>query len=212
MVGNQCAILMIKLSVSSLTFRPKHTADFLPNSPFWFFISTIKLRKSFMTAVRAKGGYCIFGCFPGEPLPSAIPIVYLITYCAYKDYRHNPQSPFGIDGIEPINQFQFEQYLGENIIKITVECDNRKSHIVVNDHTVSLSNLFSSQPIDVDPDWLLFSPEEITAEHITDEAECQGIGFRFPAKLDTIALNMQLDIGFGDTIHHSPEESHLPSV
>jgi len=75
-----------------------------------------------------------------------------------------------------------------------------------------VSDVIDILSIDVDPDGLSFSPEEITAEHITDEAECQGIGFRFPAKLDTIALNMQLDIGFGDTIHHSPEESHLPSV
>ena len=65
---------------------------------------------------------------------------------------------------------------------------------------------------DVEPDGLSFSPEEITAEHITDEAEYQGIRIRFPAKLDTMTLNMQLDIGIGDIIHPNSEESELPSI
>ena len=75
-----------------------------------------------------------------------------------------------------------------------------------------VSNVIDILSVDVDPDGLSFSPQEITAEHITDDAEYQGIRIRFPAKLDTIILNMQLDIGFGDIIHPSPEKFELPSI
>ena len=75
-----------------------------------------------------------------------------------------------------------------------------------------VSDVIDILSIDVDPDGLSFSPEEITAENITDEAEYQGVRIRFPAKLDTMTLNMQLDIGYGDIIHPSPEESELPSI
>jgi predicted nucleotidyltransferase component of viral defense system len=75
-----------------------------------------------------------------------------------------------------------------------------------------ISNVIEILSIDVDPDGLSFLHEEITAEHITDDAEYQGIRIRFPAKLDTMTLNMQLDIGFGDIIHPNPEESELPSI
>lgn len=75
-----------------------------------------------------------------------------------------------------------------------------------------ISNVIDILSVDVDPDGLSFFPEEITAEHITDDAEYRGIRIRFPAKLDTMTLNMQLDIGFGDIIYPSPEESHLPSI
>ena len=75
-----------------------------------------------------------------------------------------------------------------------------------------VSNVIDILSVDVNPDGLSFSPEEISAEHITDEAEYQGIRIRFPAKLDTMTLNMQLDIGFGDIIHPNSEESELPSI
>lgn len=75
-----------------------------------------------------------------------------------------------------------------------------------------ISNVIDIISVNVDPDGLSFFPENITAERITDDAEYQGIRIRFPAKLDTIKLNMQLDIGFGDIIHPGPAESELPSM
>ena len=75
-----------------------------------------------------------------------------------------------------------------------------------------VSEVIDILSIDVDPDGFSFSPEEITAENITDEAEYQGVRIQFPAKLDTMTLNMQLDIGYGDIIHPSPEESELSSI
>jgi len=73
-------------------------------------------------------------------------------------------------------------------------------------------NVIEILSIDVEPDGLSFFHEEITAEHITDDAKYQGIRIRFPSKLDTMTLNMQLDVGFDDIIHPNPEESELPSI
>ena len=75
-----------------------------------------------------------------------------------------------------------------------------------------VSNVIDIISVDVDPDGLHFFPDNITTERITDDAEYQGVRIRFPAKLDTIQLKMQLDIGFGDIIHPRPEESELPSI
>ncbi|RJP37126.1 MAG: nucleotidyl transferase AbiEii/AbiGii toxin family protein [Desulfobacteraceae bacterium] len=66
--------------------------------------------------------------------------------------------------------------------------------------------------VDSDPDGLSFFPKKITAERITEDAEYEGVRIWFPAKLDTMSLNMQIDIGFGDIIHPGPEESKLPSM
>ncbi len=75
-----------------------------------------------------------------------------------------------------------------------------------------ISKVIDIFSVDIDSDGLSFFPEDITTEHITDDAEYQGIRIRFPVKLDTIKLKLQLDIGFGDIIHPGPEESELPSM
>lgn len=81
-----------------------------------------------------------------------------------------------------------------------------------------ISNVIDILSIDVDPDGLSFSPEEITAEHITDEAEYQGLRIRFPVKLDTMTLNMQLDIGlpvvhfYGPTDEYRDKSWEMPEV
>ena len=75
-----------------------------------------------------------------------------------------------------------------------------------------ISNINDILSVDIDPDGLSFFPDKITAERIADDAEYHGIRIRFPAKLDTITLNMQLDVGFGDIVHPGPEESVLPSI
>jgi hypothetical protein len=71
-----------------------------------------------------------------------------------------------------------------------------------------ISNVTEILSVDVDPDGLSFFPEEITSERITDDAEYQGIRIRFPAKLDTINLIMQLDIGFGDISTPAPKNQN----
>jgi len=81
-----------------------------------------------------------------------------------------------------------------------------------NSVSVLISNITDMLSVDIDPDGLSFFPENITAERITDDAEHKGIRIWFPAKLDTIRLNMQIDIGFGDIIYPGPEKSEIPTI
>jgi hypothetical protein len=70
-----------------------------------------------------------------------------------------------------------------------------------NDMSLLISNITDILSVDVEPDGLSFFPDDITAERITEDAEYEGIRIWFPAKLDTMTLNMQIDIGFGDVIY-----------
>lgn len=66
--------------------------------------------------------------------------------------------------------------------------------------------------ITVEPDGLIFDPSSIQAERITEEADYQGVRIRFLGALDTTRINMQIDIGFGDIVFPSPQESVLPTI
>jgi hypothetical protein len=81
-----------------------------------------------------------------------------------------------------------------------------------NEAKLLISNMMDILSVDVEPDGLSFFPDEITAERITEDAEYEGIRVCFPAKLDTMKLNMQIDIGFGDIIYPGPEKSEIPAI
>ncbi len=81
-----------------------------------------------------------------------------------------------------------------------------------NDVSSLISNITDILTVAVDPDGLSFSPENIMAEHITEDAEYQGVRISFPTKLDTMRLNIQIDIGFGDIIYPEPERSEIPTI
>jgi len=66
--------------------------------------------------------------------------------------------------------------------------------------------------IEIEPDGLTYFAVQVTVERITEEAEYQGVRIWFPAKLDTMSLNMQVDIGFGDVVYPEPEKSEIPSM
>ena len=66
--------------------------------------------------------------------------------------------------------------------------------------------------MDVIEDGLIFNPDTIQAERITEDADYQGIRVRFTGALETAKIHMQLDIGFGDIVYPQPEESTLPTL
>lgn len=66
--------------------------------------------------------------------------------------------------------------------------------------------------IEIEPDGLIYFAEQITFERIAEENEYEGVRIWFPAKLDTISLNMQVDIGFGDVVYPEPEKVEIPSM
>lgn len=50
------------------------------------------------------------------------------------------------------------------------------------------------------PDGLIFDPESIRAERITEDPDYEGIRIRFHGARGSARVNMQLDIGFGDVV------------
>lgn len=66
--------------------------------------------------------------------------------------------------------------------------------------------------VEVEPDGLAFDPTSIQSEKITEDANYQGVRLLFRGTLGTARINMQIDIGFGDIVHPTPEESELPTI
>ncbi|NOY46306.1 MAG: nucleotidyl transferase AbiEii/AbiGii toxin family protein [Deltaproteobacteria bacterium] len=66
--------------------------------------------------------------------------------------------------------------------------------------------------VDVEADGLLFDPDSVRAERITEDADYEGIRIRFLGALSTARIHMQIDIGFGDIVYPEPEESELPTM
>ncbi|MFC1494569.1 nucleotidyl transferase AbiEii/AbiGii toxin family protein [Thermodesulfobacteriota bacterium] len=79
-----------------------------------------------------------------------------------------------------------------------------------NDVSLLISNMADILSVNIEPDGLSFFPENITAERITEDSEYKGIRISFPANLDKMSLNMQIDIGFGDIIYPGSEKSEMP--
>lgn len=63
----------------------------------------------------------------------------------------------------------------------------------------------------VQPDGLVFLPDTISCESITEDADYKGVRVRFLGVLDTARIAMQLDIGFGDIVYPAPETHTLPT-
>jgi hypothetical protein len=66
--------------------------------------------------------------------------------------------------------------------------------------------------VEADEDGLIFDPESIRAERITEDADYEGIRVRFTGSLDDARVHMQIDVGFGDIVHPEPIESELPTI
>jgi predicted nucleotidyltransferase component of viral defense system len=66
--------------------------------------------------------------------------------------------------------------------------------------------------VEVLPDGLVFAPDSIQAERITENADYEGIRIRFRGVLDSAKVTMQIDIGFGDIVFPGPESSDMPTM
>lgn len=82
----------------------------------------------------------------------------------------------------------------------------------VRQRLLNLSRQNSRSFTEVEPDGLVFDAETLHAERIKVDADYEGIRVRFSGLLDTVRINMQIDIGFGDVVHPAPEEMTLPAM
>jgi len=61
-------------------------------------------------------------------------------------------------------------------------------------------------------DGIIFDPDSITVEPITEDADYEGLRVRFRGHCDAARLTIQLDIGFGDKVFPEPLQESLPSL
>ena len=66
--------------------------------------------------------------------------------------------------------------------------------------------------VEVPPDGLVFDPDSIRAERITQDADYEGIRLRFKAALDSAKVTIQIDVGFGDVVFPEPQPCTLPTL
>ena len=66
--------------------------------------------------------------------------------------------------------------------------------------------------VSVEADGLIFDPDTVRVEQITEDAEYEGVRVRFTANLGTARISLQMDIGFGDVVYPEPIESELPTI
>jgi hypothetical protein len=81
-----------------------------------------------------------------------------------------------------------------------------------NNEAIIVSQIKEILNVEVDPDGLNFDQSSILSEHITEDADYQGLRIRFRGSLDSARIDMQIDIGFGDIVHPDPEELELPTT
>ncbi|WP_018274655.1 nucleotidyl transferase AbiEii/AbiGii toxin family protein [Teredinibacter turnerae] len=81
-----------------------------------------------------------------------------------------------------------------------------------NDEANIVSQITEVLNLAVEPDGLNFDVDSIQSERIKEDADYQGVRIRFRGTLESARINMQIDIGFGDIVHPSPEECDLPTI
>ena len=64
----------------------------------------------------------------------------------------------------------------------------------------------------VEPDGITFDLTSIRGEHITEDANYEGVRVRLHGSLDTARFTMQLDIGFGDLVIPAPVSIEYPTI
>ena len=63
-----------------------------------------------------------------------------------------------------------------------------------------------------EPDGMVFLLETINTRRIKEDAEYEGVRVSFQVRLDTIRINMQIDIGFNDVITPEAKFIEYPSL
>ena len=66
--------------------------------------------------------------------------------------------------------------------------------------------------VDVEPDGMIFDPDSIITQSIAEDADYQGIRVRLRCRLDSARINLQIDIGFSDTVFPEPEITEIPTI
>lgn len=76
----------------------------------------------------------------------------------------------------------------------------------------TLSRIREIMQAPIEDDGLLFDPQSIQAEQITENNDYKGIRIRFRGALGNARINMQIDVGFGDVVYPKARKSKFPTL
>ena len=65
---------------------------------------------------------------------------------------------------------------------------------------------------EVEPDGVVFDPDSVRGERITEDADYEGVRVRFRGALDTARIAIQLDVGLGDVVVPPPKLMTYPTI
>lgn len=65
---------------------------------------------------------------------------------------------------------------------------------------------------EVESDGIVFEPNSVRGQVITEEADYEGVRVHFRGSLDNARITIQLDVGFGDIVIPSPELMAYPTI
>ncbi|MEE4297335.1 MAG: nucleotidyl transferase AbiEii/AbiGii toxin family protein [Wenzhouxiangella sp.] len=76
----------------------------------------------------------------------------------------------------------------------------------------TLSRIREIMQAPIEDDGLLFDPQSIQADQITENNDYKGIRIRFRGALGNARINMQIDVGFGDVVYPKAKKSEFPTL
>ena len=65
---------------------------------------------------------------------------------------------------------------------------------------------------EVEEDGIQFNVDSVSTQDITQQSEYVGLRILFKAKLDSMVLNIQVDMGFGDAVYPEPINKEIPPM
>lgn len=81
-----------------------------------------------------------------------------------------------------------------------------------NDEARIIDQIRDILAVKVENDGLIFDPESIQTDLISEDSDYEGIRIRFRGKLDSAKVSIQIDIGFGDIVYPNPKTSDFPTI
>jgi predicted nucleotidyltransferase component of viral defense system len=64
----------------------------------------------------------------------------------------------------------------------------------------------------VPEDGLIFEPQSVQGERITEDADYEGVRVRFQAHVGSSRLHLQIDVGFADVVSPEPQSLNYPTL
>lgn len=66
--------------------------------------------------------------------------------------------------------------------------------------------------VEAPADGIIFDPSTLQVEAVREEEKYQGVRLSLRGRLGTAVIPVQVDIGFGDSVHPAPSRNNFPSL